>query len=57
MNAQETQKRSMSLVLVWGLGIFIEDNGVVYVSSQATRNRLEQRRGPKCYCLEPGWRS
>lgn len=36
------------------LGGFIEDGGQVHISSQASRNRLEQRQEPRCYSLEPG---
>ena len=32
----------MSLTFVQGLGVFTEDNGLVYMSSQAPRNWLEQ---------------
>ena len=39
----------MTLIFVPGLG----DDGLVYMSPQASRNRLEQRKGPRCY-LEPG---
>ena len=34
--------------------VFIKDCGLVYVSSQASRNQLEQRQGPRCHSLEAG---
>ena len=37
------KKRGPSLVSLWGLGVFTEGNGLVYVSSQASRNQLERR--------------
>ena len=32
----------------------MEDGGLVYVSSQVSRNLLEHRRGPRCHFLELG---
>ena len=39
---------------VRGLGVFTEDSGLVYVSSQAPRNQSEQRRGFGCRSWDPG---
>ena len=41
-----------------GVGVFIEDCGLVCMSSQASRNQLEQNHGPRYpswvnYSLEP----
>lgn len=38
----------------WGLGVFIEDCGWVYVCLQASGNRLEQRQEPRSNSLELG---
>jgi len=37
------KERNMSLIFASGLGFFTEDRGLVYMSSQASRNRREQR--------------
>ena len=44
----------MSLIFVWGLGLFIGDCSLVHTSSQESRNLLEQIQRPKCYFLETG---
>ena len=44
----DSRRKGRGLVFVWGLGFFTEDPG------KASRNRLEQKQGPKCYSLEPG---
>lgn len=36
-----------------GLGVFIEDCDLLYISLQASRSRIEQRQGPRCYFLDP----
>lgn len=43
----------MNLIFVWGLVFFVEDSCLVYMYSQGSRNCLEQRRGFRCYSLEP----
>lgn len=48
------KERSMNFIFVWGLGFFTEDGSLAYVSSLASRNHLEQRRGLRCYSLELG---
>ena len=44
------KERSMSLRFVRSLGVFIEDCGLVYVSSPTSLNQVEQRAGE-----EAGW--
>lgn len=48
------KEKSVSLTFVPGLGVSTEVGGLVYLSSQASRNRLDQRRGPRCYSMERG---
>lgn len=43
----------MSLVFASGLGVLVENCGLVYESSQAPRNQLERRQGPRCDSLVP----
>ena len=48
-----SERRGMSLVFVWDLGVSSEDCSLVHLSSEASKNKLEQKRGPKSYSLEP----
>ena len=53
------KERNMNLTFASGLGVFTEDCGLLYTCTmctrctQASRNLLEQRQGPRCYSLEP----
>lgn len=42
----------MKLVFVWGLGVFSEDGCLVYLSPQASRNKLKPRWESRCYSLQ-----
>lgn len=48
-----SERKGESLIFAWSLGVLIEDCGLVYMSSQGSRNQLEQRWGLRCYSLEP----
>ena len=52
--SRRLRKERRKLHLYLGSGVLIEGGGLVYVSSQASRNRVEQRQGARCYSSEPG---
>ena len=41
----DSERKGESPVSAWGLEVFTEDSGLVFVSSQTSRNQLEQRQG------------
>lgn len=48
----DLERKGESLAWVWGLGVFTEDGGLVYVTPQACGSWLKQRRGPTPYSSE-----
>ena len=51
--SRSLRKERRESCLCLGSGVLTEDLGLAYVSPQASRNCLVQRRGHRCYSLEP----
>lgn len=49
----DSERKGGRLSILLGVRVFTEDCSLVYASSQASRNHLEQSQEPRYYFLEP----